>query len=208
MMVTNKAGFIDKTAFIAAAALAAALLAAGALPAPAQAQAPSQWQVQSTPLRKPAAVAAAKAVDGAFVQWYDGTQRRQWRVDPAYVADFAGRDAAVRGPQSLLKRSLGGEKALETLPAGQSPVFRDETGNARALPGGIIVKLAADQAPRARTLLSSAGLTPVRALSPDGSLWLAESPAGMPSLQLANQLHESGRFEWAAPNWWRERVRK
>ena len=38
--------------------------------------------------------------------------------------------------------------------------------------------------------------------------WLVASPPGMASLALANQLHESGRFESAAPNWWRPRALK
>lgn len=184
-----------------AAALVAALITAG----PARAQ----DQSQPVPLRKPAAGAAAAAAKtlGSAVHWYDGTQRRQWRLDAGYVADFAGSSAAGT-PRAPLKRSLGGEKALTTLTSGQSPVFRDEAGNAGALPGGMIVKLKADQTPRARALLAEAGLSPVRALDPEGSTWLVESPAGTESLSRANELHESGRFESVSPNWWRERARK
>lgn len=184
-----------------ATALAAALITAG----PALAQ----EQSQPAPLRKPAAGAAAASAKtlGSAVYWYDGTQRRQWHVDAAYVADFAAAKAAGT-PRAPLKRSLGGEKALETLSSGQSAVFRDEAGNAGALPGGMIVKLKTEQIARARALLADAGLAPVRALDADGSVWLVDSPAGVESLTRANQLHESGRFESVSPNWWRERVRK
>ena len=43
----------------------------------------------------------------------------------------------------------------------------------------------------------------------DGSgLWLVGSEPGLPSLDLANRLYESGDFAVAAPNWWQPRALK
>ncbi|MEZ5604661.1 MAG: hypothetical protein R3E41_10735 [Burkholderiaceae bacterium] len=107
-----------------------------------------------------------------------------------------------------MKRFIGGEKGLETLPSGSSPVFRDDNGAMRALAGGVVVRLREADVPDARARLADAGLLPIRQLDPEGRNWLVASPSGMPSLELANQLHESGKFESATPNWWRPRSLK
>lgn len=142
--------------------------------------------------------------------WYEDGEKRSLRIDPAWIADFtspATRPAPAR-PRTPLKRFIGGEKALETLPGGSSPVFRDENGAARALAGGVVVRLRKADVPEARARLADAGLVPVRPLDPEGRNWLVDSAPGLPSLELANQLHESGRFESATPNWWRPRALK
>ena len=141
--------------------------------------------------------------------WYEDGKRRALRVDPAWIADFAAPAAPQPGRRpSPLKRSIGGEKALESLPGTASPVFRDDNGAQRALAGGVIVHLRAADRADARERLAAAGLQPVRPVDPDGRAWLVASPAGMPALELANRLHESGQFESATPNWWRPRALK
>lgn len=182
-------------------ALAALLGVSGAL-----AQQPAQ-----APVRKAETSPRAKAGTGTAAKhyWDETGRQRALRVDPAWIADFGSRPAAAPGKErSLLKRSIGGEKALESLPGGVSPVFRDEGGAPLALGGGVIVRLRDADRPDARARLAAAGLMPVRQIDPEGRAWLVESPPGLPSLELANQLHESGRFESATPNWWRPRALK
>jgi len=142
--------------------------------------------------------------------WYENGERRALRADPGWVADFASppRRPARGQPRTPLKRFIGGETAFETLPVGSSPVFRDENGAARALAGGVVVRLREADLAEARARLADAGLAPVRPLDPEGRTWLVDSPPGLPSLELANQLHESGKFESATPNWWRPRALK
>lgn len=141
--------------------------------------------------------------------YYENGQKKALRVDPGWVADFAAPAKPEPGkPRTPLKRFIGGEKALETLPSGASPVFRDDNGALRALAGGVVVRLREAEVPDARARLADAGLLPIRQLDPEGRSWLVASPSGMPSLELANQLHESGRFESATPNWWRPRSLK
>ncbi len=168
--------------------------------------------------RKPDAAAPGKAADSdagatngtGTLHWYENGRKRSLRIDPAWIADFAAPPArpAPGQPRTPLKRFIGGKKALETLPAGSSPVFRDENGAARALAGGVVVRLREADLPEARARLADAGLVPVRPLDPEGRTWLVDSPPGLPSLELANQLHESGKFESATPNWWRPRALK
>lgn len=162
------------------------------------------------PTDKAAAPAVAKPADAsAGHYWYENGQRKALRVDPGWVADFASPGKAERGKsRTPLKRFIGGGKALETLPGGASPVFRDDNGAARALGGGVIVRLREADLPEARARLADAGLVPVRPLDPEGRTWLVDSPPGLPSLALANQLHESGKVEAATPNWWRPRELK
>ncbi len=74
------------------------------------------------------------------------------------------------------------------------------------LPGGIIVKqkVAGESAEK---ILRSRGLEVERVIGGSGA-YLVKSPEGISSLELANQLHESGDFESVSPNWWRERRKK
>jgi hypothetical protein len=48
----------------------------------------------------------------------------------------------------------------------------------------------------------------VRELGDDGHAWLVSSAPGLPALELANRLYESGDFLAASPNWWRPRALK
>lgn len=136
--------------------------------------------------------------------WYDGEHRKPLRVDPELVIDFrnAKPDFEKRDPAGL-----GGEKSDE-LASGVSPVLRDPNGEARALPGGVIVRLRDADLADPRKALADAGLEPVRPIDPQQRTWLVDSPAGLESLALANRLHESGRFEAVTPNWWRPRALK
>jgi len=157
------------------------------------------------------AVSDAGATNGTGTFYcYENGRKKTLHIDPAWIADFASPPArsAPGKPRMPLKRFIGGEKALETLPGGSSPVFRDENGAARALAGGVVVRLREADVPEARARLANAGLVPVRPLDPEGRNWLVDSAPGLPSLELANQLHESGRFESATPNWWRPRALK
>ena len=191
------------------------LALAGLVPAAASNAADDR---QALPRKPDAALPGKGAMPGAGqptngsgrFHWYEIGEIRTLRVDPAWIADFASPPtASTRGKaRTPLKRFIGGEKALESLPAGASPVFRDENGAARALAGGVVVRLRDADVPRARSHLADAGLVPVRPIDPEGRNWLVQSPPGLPSLELANQLHESGRFESATPDWWRPRALK
>lgn len=168
--------------------------------------------------RKPDAAASGKAASpagaggtpkAASLYYYENGRKKALRVDPGWVADFAAPAKPEPGkPRTPVKRFIGGEKGLETLPSGSSPVFRDDNGAMRALAGGVVVRLREADVPDARARLADAGLLPIRQLDPGGRNWLVASPSGMPSLELANQLHESGKFESATPNWWRPRSLK
>jgi len=133
--------------------------------------------------------------------WHDGTARRPLRVDAALEADFTPRSAK---DAAVLRPAAPTTKAAAAL---VSPVLRDDTGRARALPGGVLVVLREplDEA-SARLALVQAGAVPVRALT--ATLWLVEGPTGLGSLELANRLHDSGRFASAQPNWWVQRTLK
>lgn len=166
--------------------------------------------------------------------WYDGKRKRTLRVDPEWVADFrsGGESAATQsGAKDSGARKTGATRPgtaesakrvsrrspLERLEPGSartvrgpgvSEVLRNEAGSPRALPGGVIVRVHESDRRNAHDILVDAGLRPVRAIDPEQRSWLVESPAGIASLELANRLHESGRFESASPNWWRPRALK
>lgn len=176
--------------------LAAAALATAALAQTACAATP--------PTAPPGAQAADSTPAGGERFWYDGEQRRPLRVDPEWVVDFRNAKADFERRDSTHVRS---EKA-DQLDAGVSPLLRDPNGEARALPGGVIVRLRDGDLADPRKTLADAGLDPVRPIDPQQRTWLVASPAGLESLALANRLHDSGRFEAVTPNWWRPRALK
>jgi hypothetical protein len=131
--------------------------------------------------------------------YYDGSEKRVIITDGQQWANVKdGKSVDLRVSSSVEKsgKSTSG-----------SPVFRHgQTGAPMALPGGIIVKPKSGDT-GAVAKLKAKGFEVERAIGDSGTL-LVKSPEGMPTLQLANQLHESGEFESASPNWWRERRKK
>ena len=172
------------------AGLALAAVAAGAA-APDPSEAPT--------VRKPARVFATKSAPTHA--WHDGAVRRPLELVGSLVADFSPAALASGG---VLRPAGASTKAAST---DVSPVLRDETGALRALPGGVLVVLAAPMPEAAaRASIAAEGATPVRALT--DTLWLVEGPVGLGSLELANRLHASGRFASSQPNWWVRRTLK
>jgi hypothetical protein len=133
--------------------------------------------------------------------WHDGAARRALTLDASLEADFS---PALGKPAGTLRPAGSATKSAAPF---VSPVLRDASGRARALPGGVLVVLASpvgDDA--ARALIVRAGAIPVRRLT--DRLWLLEGPTGLGSLELANRLQASGVFESAQPNWWIARTLK
>jgi hypothetical protein len=170
---------------------------------------------QPAPLAKPGSGMAKPAVEVripdralATHYWYDGGRRRGLLVDENLRADF------VEGKAVPADRGRPGAKAMDAGDGGLPPgavVFRDADSPAvkRALPGGVIVTTRTPtDAEALGRLLAPRGLVVSRPLDATGSRWLVDSPPGIASLELANQLHESGEFAAAEPNWWRERALK
>lgn len=136
--------------------------------------------------------ASAQAQSGPL-GWTEGGRWRSLTLVPGMVADFAPRV----GDRSVTLRS-GEPDALS------SPVFRDEGGRLRALPGGVVVtlKTALTEA-ESQALFRQQGVQATRRLSQ--TVWLIEASVGLPSLALAQRLEASGAFASAQPNWWLER---
>jgi hypothetical protein len=179
------------------AAIAASLLAGALAAGPLGAQTPG----------KSASGSANPTITGPVAHhWWDGGVRRPLRVDGQQAARFpAGKSAGagVLVPAATVAAKSGAD------PDAVSPVLRDDSGAARALPGGVIVTLhdaPADEAD-ARRRLAALGVAAVRPIGADLRAWLVAAPAGLESLALANRLHESGAVA-AQPNWWQPRSKK
>jgi len=178
----------------------AALLAFASLGSAAFAAGQAREAASAQPARNADANASGQA------HWFDHGRRRALRVDPDWVADF--RDSKPRFERRDARASRPESEKAAPLAAGVSPVLRDETGAARALPGGVIVRLREADLADPRKALADAGLEALRPIDPEERTWLVASPAGLETLDLANRLHESGRFESVTPNWWRPRALK
>jgi hypothetical protein len=180
------------------------------LPVTAMAEAPRRGAVPAEPPSRFVAgtvvpqhtVPVTKSVvaSAAVYAWQDGATRRTIAIVPELEADFSPRTER----RDVLQPA--GSASAETR-ALISPVFRDESGGLRALPGGVIVSMRSplDDA-AAQRLFDQAGVAPARRLT--DTLWLLQAPTGLPALQLANRLHDSGLFASAQPNWWAPRIRK
>lgn len=85
-----------------------------------------------------------------------------------------------------------------------SPVFGEDQGQLRALPGGVIVRLApALQGEKADAWFRTRRLS-VRPLSALPGTYVVETPPGLAALELSKQLGASPDVVQAEPNWWRE----
>jgi hypothetical protein len=149
---------------------------------------------------------AAVPAAGQQLYWYDGDLRRPLWADATLQAEFSG--PAAEKSRVLRPAGLSKDGATSAV----SPVFRDRAGGQgqpRALPGGVIVRLREGTTDAQRqALFAKHGLQPVREQSGGTGAWLVAAAAGLPSLELANRLHESGDFAGASPNWWQPRTRK
>ncbi len=139
------------------------------------------------------------------LSWHDGNTRHPLWIDPALIADFSG-------PGSASDQVLRPAAQAVTKSVGSSPVFRDAPdaqAPARALPGGVIVRVSPSLDPALRqAVFTRHGLNEVRELGTASGIWLIATSPGLPALELANRLHESGDFISASPNWWRPRAPK
>jgi len=125
--------------------------------------------------------------------WTENGRWRSLTLVPGMVADFTPRV----GERSATLRA--GEPG-----AMSSPVFRDDSGRLRALPGGVVVILkSALNDTESQALFRQQGIQASRKLA--DTVWLIEASVGLPSLELANRLQASGAFASAQPNWWMER---
>lgn len=111
--------------------------------------------------------------------WYDGDVQRTMNLQESDDDDDPGSGAD-------LVFTLGGQKI--------------------SLPGGVIVRFRADWNPETiRQWLGQQGFTQYRAIL-SGHTWKIETEAGMPALETANRLHESGEVVYASPDWVREKA--
>ena len=190
-------------------------------PAPKAQSTPGNEQADST------STEAAKNTASASLYWYDGPHKRMLDVDPRRLADFGNNDQGSAAQPKLIEQTatLTGKdqpanvagKVGTVTREGVSPVFKDASSgqDAGALPGGVMVRtLRPVDAASANAMARAFGSGNVRPIgSPtnqDGlhDFWLFETPAGLPALELANRLHESGQVDSAAPNWWKIRQLK
>lgn len=160
----------------------------------------------------------AAATAPSHVAREGGLARQLW-IDADRVVEFptdGGGRPAIRAAQpgeleDATRRGRADAKASPKTSAGAtravSPLFKDAAGQPRALPGGVIVGLKeALPADEASTSLAADGLAPVRQIN--ARMWVVESPAGLGSLDLANRLQASGRYDFVQPNWWKPRTTK
>ncbi len=115
------------------------------------------------------------------------------------------------GDSQAIRAGNGIIVATGAASTGGQPVFRSDSGTLMALPGGVILILAADwTAEQVATFFSANEIdtTRVSRLAPLRNGFVVETAAGFPALDLANALAGLDGVEVSSPNWWRERVDK
>jgi len=170
----------------------------------------------------PGAGSSEKATDDRMLYWYDGQRKRMLSIDADTVADFgtgaqspAAQPRMIKQATTELVKELANPKQAQP---GLSPMFDDAASGraAGALPGGVMVRTLRPLDQESVAGLAGAfGSSVVRAIGAQTAgvgdthdFWLFDAPAGLPALELANRIHESGQVKSAAPNWWKPRQLK
>lgn len=166
--------------------------------------------------------------------WYDGEREHTAWINPVLVAEFnppasetkSALKRALPTTQALKGKSPGVRLWLldgSTSPTSTSrqlnhrqsqgkysPVLHDSPTAAsrmRALPGNVIVYFnPAWSEVNVSTWLQSRGLVVVKKLSLGTNIYILKTDPGLPSLELANSLYQSGEVVAAFPEWWQETV--
>lgn len=151
-----------------------------------------------------------------IVEWKEGSRVRKLMLQSGLVADFGGGVSALsEGSEKVIQsgkvtiwRVLGGNFADSAKKSrGKfSPVFRDQSGKFRALPGNIIVTFSDGMSDAdVRNWAKKRGLRILRRLLKTRNIYVIESEPGMASLELSNSLNDDAQVESCTPNWWIER---
>ncbi|MCB1192292.1 MAG: hypothetical protein H7A23_21705 [Leptospiraceae bacterium] len=152
--------------------------------------------------------------------WYDGDTPRKVYVNSDYVADIThtGNSGKSRGkgnysnpvvkfiPKSELKKTKSGNEETATY-----PVFMENPNSASlmTLPGNVIVKLDKNfTRDDVNNWAMENKVKLVEKLNLIGNVYVAESPPGIPSLDLANKLRTKDGVEYAVPNWHKQVSKK
>ena len=95
---------------------------------------------------------------------------------------------------------------LEASPNKLSPAFSNNKNGpiTRALPGGVLIRFHKNthQNNRLKWFSSKKFRVVNKTQTIAGILYLIETPSGIPSLKIANQLYQDPLIEFSAPNWW------
>ena len=161
--------------------------------------------------------------------YYDGGSRREVIEESGEVAEFAPQEETRKQIQAARKEAREvahrqerfvrlwkvppepEENVVRALslraPRGKfSPVFRDSPGGARrALVGGVLVALDPSWSEKqVKEWARGHGYAIGAKLPTAKRTYLLDTPPGLPSLEEANKLQESGEVVSATPNWWQE----
>ena len=130
---------------------------------------------------------------------------RSFQIDTAHVVQFGGRTQVRKASQAETKQlhTLKSTRGALTSASGSTV----SPGRRYGLPGGLIVTLKQDMSEAdGRAQLVAAGLKPERQIT--GRVWVVESPAGLETIEMANQQNAKGIFTDVSPNWWTKRALK
>lgn len=147
--------------------------------------------------------------------WYDGGKPKQVWIDRSVVAEFGTRAETASAPvgkngQVRIWQKDDPAVARAAAHGHVSPVLRDGPGGRmRALPGNVIVRLDPNwNSAQVDAWLAAQGMTKIRELPMGNNLLVLGAPPGLPSLELANRLQESGTVISAQPDWWEQMERR
>ena len=135
-------------------------------------------------------LSSVQAADANVVQLIGPDKTvRSFQIDTAHVVQFGGRTQVRKASQAETKQlhTLKSTRGALTSTSGGtvSPVLKDADGRAQ---------------------LVAAGLKPERQIT--GRVWVVESPAGLETIEMANQQNAKGIFTDVSPNWWTKRALK
>ncbi len=162
------------------------------------------------------------------VTWQDGATKRRLQIIPDMIAEFPAEQTSEKSNISktdsnarIVYKKLGvqiwmmNQQTIKSsiqrgiIPANikgkLSPVFRNASGQKRALPGNIIVYMDKGwDKEKVYAWAKNKNLEIIKCISTYSNAYLIKTSPGMNSLNMANNLIGAPGVISASPNWWKE----
>ena len=180
--------------------------------------------ITSTALAAPSK-ASKKGKNTRSYHWYDGKTKRKVWMNDKLVSEFGtdevrrnfsdakpvqGRfgNARIYRLENYTSEHVSRSMHSRSNAVNVSPIFHDvnsPTAAMRALPGNVIVVLKKNRSEEEATAwLKGRNLQVLEKLPFSKNAFLVKSESGLSTLQLANELYETGELEISQPDWWTE----
>ena len=147
--------------------------------------------------------------------WWDGDKQKKSYLIKNKFIDFSRNTlpetisrprVRISGAYLVEATAIETEAFLSATPKLLSPAFANTKNGsiARALPGGILIRFKPEvsEENQEKWFLKNELKVLRTTKTIAGKLFLIETPSGISSLEIANQIYQDSMIEFSTPNWW------